>query len=561
MISTPDARRAGLLVLLGFALTVIPALLSQGVYHEDDLKHFLYARWSRHDPRYLLETWGRPGFTIPYAPAAMIGSASTGFHAARLVSAALTAATAWFAYRIARRLGVRHAWFAVPLVYLQPLMLRLSLTTLTETPTAFYFALATWLLLRGSSTGSAAAFSLALVTRHEAIALLPVWAIALRQHRAHWFAWPLLVWAPLAHNLLAAWAFDAWPAAIFLEPATTTRYGQGTPLTFVPRLLWSAGPVVAVLAILGALRMLRCRGQWLIPAAAFAWFAAQTAIYMRGAYASGGYPRFLVPIAPWVAVTALVGLQPFLLRRAKAVRRRSVAATAFMLAALWALCEVEWWSRPPVVRPQYHDVMIAGRIAAGVFAAALAVAWYVLRQHRSGTATRAMQRFVLILGVVLLAGAALPELRPLGLLPQHHVLRDAAKRITASHDHETPLITANYWLYYWTDNWAPIERADLREELSEASAGTLFVWDARFCPEPEIDLPLAELLDDPDWRHLWTMTVEPDESPFVAVFRRIEPGATQPTSRVSAALPPVHGGRKMETDASTSRVRTWRRDL
>ena len=48
-----------------FVLTVTLGLLSDGAYHDDDLTHFLMARWVRWYPGYLLHIWGRPGLTVP----------------------------------------------------------------------------------------------------------------------------------------------------------------------------------------------------------------------------------------------------------------------------------------------------------------------------------------------------------------------------------------------------------------------------------------------------------------------------------------------------------------
>jgi len=104
--------------------------------------------------------------------------AQFGWWACRLSSVGLSGLAAWATFRVAQGLGLRRAHWAVPLVYAQPLFLHLSTTTLTETPTAAYLALATWALLAGRRCLSAATFSLALVTRHEAIVLLPVWAWA-----------------------------------------------------------------------------------------------------------------------------------------------------------------------------------------------------------------------------------------------------------------------------------------------------------------------------------------------------------------------------------------------
>ena len=291
------------LATIGFALSAIFALHDpEGIVQFDDLTHYLYAHWAWTWPAYLLDDWGRPGFTALYfLPAAL------GWTACRILSASLSAATALAAYEIVRTLGLRRAWLVVPLVYVQPLFLQLSQTTLTETPMAFYLTLAVLLALHGRWTASAAILSPAFVTRHEAIIFLPLWLfLAWRDRAPLWRLWPIL-WAPLAVNLLAPLAGVNAPIARLFEPTPSTQYGRGGWLTFFCRTLEAWGPGVAVLAITGFVATTRRQGGAIVAATIALYFAAQTIIRALGLYDSGGYARFLVPISPLIAVAALSG--------------------------------------------------------------------------------------------------------------------------------------------------------------------------------------------------------------------------------------------------------------
>ena len=99
-------RLAAWLCAAGLLITAFFGWISpDGLYHFDDLTHFLYAKWSWRWPAYLLNDWGRPGFTALYAPAAYFG-----WPMCRAVSALLSAFAAWMAYRIAQRAGMTRAW-------------------------------------------------------------------------------------------------------------------------------------------------------------------------------------------------------------------------------------------------------------------------------------------------------------------------------------------------------------------------------------------------------------------------------------------------------------------
>ena len=62
-----QTRIAADLVLVGLVLSATGGLLSpNGVVQFDDLTHYLYAKWAWRWPAYLLDNWGRPGFTVIY---------------------------------------------------------------------------------------------------------------------------------------------------------------------------------------------------------------------------------------------------------------------------------------------------------------------------------------------------------------------------------------------------------------------------------------------------------------------------------------------------------------
>ena len=210
-----------------FLLTAVLGLCSDGVYHDDDLTHFMMARWARWCPEYLLHLWGRPGLTVPLAGVSWIGDAATAWHLARLLSAVVTALTALLAARLAMRLGIKPAWLVVLMCGLQPLNLVLGATTLTENFTAFYLVAAVLLLAKGRPTIASAVFSIALLTRHEAAVFLPVWYLALLAGdfpiRRKIPAFLAAISAPVLHNILFRIVFEDWPVTMLFAPPGIKR--------------------------------------------------------------------------------------------------------------------------------------------------------------------------------------------------------------------------------------------------------------------------------------------------------------------------------------------------
>jgi hypothetical protein len=114
-------------VVLLVGLFISYTLRSTGTYQDDDIAHFLIARWSWHHPHLLLDTWGRPAFTILYAPVAPLG-----LFAVRIYSALLAGIVCGGAALLARLYGLRWYYLAVPLTGLQPEFVRQAFSSLTE---------------------------------------------------------------------------------------------------------------------------------------------------------------------------------------------------------------------------------------------------------------------------------------------------------------------------------------------------------------------------------------------------------------------------------------------
>lgn len=509
--------RAASLLALFLAGSLVAGWWSPGVYHEDDLTHYLFARWSHFDSRFLVDWWGRPGFTVPYSWPAAAGSSVDGLQACRVFSAVLSAATAWLVYCIVRNAGARRAWIAVPLLFLQPLFAKLSLTTLTETPLAFYFALSSWLLIKDRLEWSAAVMALAPVTRDEAVVILPLWVLAIWLRNGRWWCYPLLLWAVVAHNLVSAAALDAWPITRWLRPDGVDHYGQGTLLTFVPKVAFASGPVVVAAALLGAGRIWKRPLGWLWVLAPLTWFAAETFIYLRGAYSSGGYARFLVPMCPWLAVLAAYGAQPLFVRR---VRSRTMAALGLAMAALFVLCEGEWIRRNPVRQPDWQVWSAAGRVGLAVLSVVLLICALRLRRAGRGSSPAATAVLCVVTIGFLAAGAA--GFAPLRLNKHQRYLREYAPAVSRFLQEDRPVVALSCWLHFWTDRpvaWTNSQ--ELPKRVLQARPGTILMWDKRSYLDPVPLFDYGKLAGGPDWRLLWSSGPDGDDPvPHLACFER-----------------------------------------
>ncbi|MCG8408769.1 MAG: hypothetical protein MI923_26485 [Phycisphaerales bacterium] len=514
-----ETRIALGLVLAGLSWSAICALLApNGVAQFDDVMHYLYAKWVWSWPAYLFDDWGRPGFTAPYSLAAWFG-----WPMCRLLSATLTAGSAWLAFRIAQMLDVRHPWATVPLAYVQPLFFQLSQTTLTETPLAFYLTVALYLALRDRWSWSAALISLCMITRHEAILFVPVWTFfAWRRGTKLWRLWPIL-WAPIVANIGAS-AFNLSTIVQRLfDPEPTTQYGRGGWLTFFARGLHAWGPGVAMLAMTGLWKMSRQRNGMFVATCILAYFATQTVIRALGLYGSGGYARFLVPISPLIAIAALVGWQQ-LWHEDTGTRRRAVMLAAASMILLWLALERQidlHQTRGDIAveAPTIYLATLIIRILTVIVTALAMISVFGHAKPRWQTYAKPLLPGCIFIIVLLTCYALCRPLKP----PEESLLIDEARgRLATMGLGDRIILSANAWIDLVNDRPLSPYRPSVREQLEDAPVGTLFAWERQFAGSDDHRLRLSEFQESPSFRLVYqTPSKQQEKQPYLTIFEKI----------------------------------------
>ena len=473
------------------------ALASDGVYHDDDICHFLFARdalaGGKLNANALLHQWARPGYNLPAAVAAHL----FGLFGCRILSALQTAGVAALAFLIARRLtrrtGLSDRWAAAApvLVWLQPLTMTLGITTLTETAAALYLAMGVWLYLRGSRVWAMGAFSALFVTRYETMTLAPLlaafvlWdahresggktAAALRRPWV-WGCGAAAAWAPAAYAL-GAWAADLPPedSPLFMfARAYTGEYGSGAIWHFVSIWPEAAGIGGLALAAVGAIALHRRAA---LPAALCAALVLMhSLLYWRGSFATGGYSRFLVPLTAPLAALAAAGLGE--LWRA---RRRTAIAASLLLTAGWiALVIVCWeWLLPERWR-------LPAKLSTAAAAVPLLAGVAILL---AGASRRALQvaRAAAVAAAALVVVQAAVQIRPLRLenSPAHCVIGRALAELASSEFRDRRGISQHVMIRYLRKNTGVLfDNHDALEKWRSAEPGTLFFWENKYCSKP-----------------------------------------------------------------------------
>lgn len=481
--------------------------LSDGVHHDDDLTHFLMARWSVTFPEYLLNFWARPGFTLPMSTIAWIGSPQTAWHVCRIASSLVTLAATLLAIRVAGRLGVRPLWAVALACVLQPISTLLAYTTLVENFASLYVIAGVALLLSSRLTLASAVFSMAFVTRYDTLIFLPIWWLAL------WFARPaatrrpagspprlaacaVALWAPALHQLLLMVVLGAKPWLAFASPSGSTDYTPAGPLVYVPQLLLAVPPVILALAMVGGVRM-AANGKWLVPALAGAFITAHVILRARGMYASGGFARFIVTVGPLVAICAAAGLTQHATVGFSTDRRRGTwfACALVLVIGVLALRSEARAGRVPLTdwRPYIAAITVALSLAGLCVALTLWPPSRIRRRVAALTAT---------LLALTIAVQFLAVVRPLHIPLAARSLRNILTLLDQHGFGDRPLFSASPWPAYFRDFAEMPQIRKSRRLLASMPAGTVLIWDAIYCPSDYHRLPLDILVADTAYRRL-----------------------------------------------------------
>jgi len=503
--------------LIFATLSLMLGALSDGVHHDDDLTHFLFARRAWTFPGYFFHLWGRPGYTAPTALIAWIGDRQTAWHIARALSASVTLVGALLAADVGRRIGLRYWAWIVCLCYVQPLNFLLSFTTLTENFTALYLVAAIWCLQRRRITWGSALFSLALVSRVETVVLLPVWgycAIAMARRAAIPWTRILLaaivsLWAPIAQNVGHFVWFGTLPVSAYLRPSGSTEYLATGPLAFLPQALLAASPVVFLLAILGAGRVHR-RGATSVVSLAFVFLATHWLIKWFGLFASGGFARFVVAVAPLLAIAAAGGLETVM----SAIRRNGgdtvrVAVMAFgLLIVGYYATLTEVHAGRLAFNIHRLDVLSSPRVVTALFGIiALNLILGRMRLWVFGA------RLGLLFLTVISLGLLTQFVRPLRLTAVQLIARDVARDARRLADGQ-PVFAANPWIAWWSGFIEDPTAHKGRRLLSSTPVGTIFVWDPIYSPSDFHRLVLEDFEKDPAYQRIREIPIA-DDGAFV----------------------------------------------
>jgi len=284
----------------------------------DSYNHFQIAKYSIVHPLLFLDHWGKPLYTLFFAPAAQIS-----YLAGKLFNVFLALSTAWFIYLTSKELKLSNAWISLAFVLLAPIYVYVSISTLTETLFSFILAFSIYLFVSKKFDLSAIIISFIPMVRTEGFYILLVFALCfllLRKFRSI----GLLVTGSLIYSFIGFLALDDFFWLYNQIPyAPESIYGSGSMLHYVANANKITGKPIALFAILGIAIIIgsivrdiaktnvesaiKSGLNYLLILGCFAmYFLIHTAAWYMGKSGSFGLFRVMAAITPLAAIFANV---------------------------------------------------------------------------------------------------------------------------------------------------------------------------------------------------------------------------------------------------------------
>ena len=325
---TDDSRLAVVAIVCMAVIGVLLIFLFPGSPEQDVDYHFLMARTAWVENSYFVDVWGRPLFTTFFAPVALLG-----FVPARLLALAVSVAAAWQTYRLALDLRMSRAWLVIPLLLGQQTFFELYSNLFTEPLFALVLVVALRCHISGRVTSGMLVASLLPLARPEGVFVCLFWGLWVGfDVRRLEFGVRRLAGSERRHRrerstikrlgaivILASGVVIWWLAALFLTgdplfilhnwPSTwhTGMYGHGTFLSYAQRSQEFAGVILVVPLFVGVLLGFRSWSLSLITSVFLVLFLLHSVFVKYGLFGEAGFPRYMVSVAPAIAVLTLEG--------------------------------------------------------------------------------------------------------------------------------------------------------------------------------------------------------------------------------------------------------------
>jgi len=311
-----DYVAISLIIILAFPVLYFALFVPFETDTGDSVVHYFFARYAFQNPMLYFDHWAKPFFTLMASPFAQFG-----FVGMKLFNGLAGLLSAWFAYRIAKKLDLKFAWLAIVFVFFAPAYFVKLFSGYTEPLFGLMLIVSIYLVLIQKPVPAAIVISFLPFVRSEGLILILVFALYFII-RKNYKAIILLFTGHIFYSIAGLFAGKnlLW---IFIEIPynAVSIYGKGNFAHYPTQLLLTLGVPLFMLSLLGiavplmsmAVNKIRLVSnneseiRILILGSFLVYFLFHTLSWGLGLFGSMGMSRVLTAMVPLLAVISLIG--------------------------------------------------------------------------------------------------------------------------------------------------------------------------------------------------------------------------------------------------------------
>lgn len=282
----------------------------------DSIVHYFFARYAFQNPMLLLDHWAKPVFTLLSSPFAQFG-----FAGIKLFNGLVGLSSAWLAYLIAHKLGLKFSWLAIILVLFAPSYFLSLFAGYTEPLFGLILIACIYTVLAKKPLPAAMLISFLPFVRSEGLLILVVFAFYFLKNK-NLKAIVLLATGHVVYTIAGIlagksifWLFSEIPYQV------VSVYGKGNFTHYPTQLLLTLGVPVFSLAVTGLMMIIfnifssrlkvlpefKTEVSLLILGSFLVYFLFHTFSWALGLFGSMGMSRVLNAMIPLLAIISLIG--------------------------------------------------------------------------------------------------------------------------------------------------------------------------------------------------------------------------------------------------------------
>lgn len=285
----------------------------------DEVAHYSLNRSIPSNPRFLINPWGKPLFSI-ISFLVILATNDVGLISIRPMNVLISMTTCFITYKLCKKLESSEFWAfsSIFLVAFSHLFLKISFSALTEPLFTLLLILSIYFFYFEKFSFSAFFISLSCIARQEGFLLLPVWWLFLFKSRRALLitmifptSWAVLLWlnaySPL--YMITMYSEVVNPLVANWEGQNITGKGFSSFLYYPSNVITILGTLTFILFLIGFVYNWKNKTYALLYLTIISYLFFHSIILVFPYFGSVAFLRYLYPIIPLMAIFSTSGLR------------------------------------------------------------------------------------------------------------------------------------------------------------------------------------------------------------------------------------------------------------